>query len=250
MYKYAIITYNFGKNYELLREVEEPDEAVEYICVTDNPELKSNTWKIVLDFENTDFSAWYKVLMVRYNPFKYTKTEIVITIDGSMQIKKSLDKLVEEYDKNRYLLGTIVHPLYKKVNVDVLENLRNGRYKKQHANRTMYYFKTLNYNVNTILGYYMTGLLIRRNNTVTNILNQLVIQNINYISLFSNLGLERIDQYQFTYILNTYFKDFSVMPISYQCICCDYIQQYKHNSSTETITNINYNTNIPEYVYC
>ena len=42
-------------NYDLLREPEEVDENAEYICITDNPELKSNIWKIMyMPLFNTD----------------------------------------------------------------------------------------------------------------------------------------------------------------------------------------------------
>ena len=44
--KYSIVTMLFN-NYDLLREPEEIDENAEYICVTDNPDLKSKAWKII-----------------------------------------------------------------------------------------------------------------------------------------------------------------------------------------------------------
>ena len=46
MKKYSILTFNFG-NYEVFREPEAVDENCEYVYVTDNPNLKSNIWKII-----------------------------------------------------------------------------------------------------------------------------------------------------------------------------------------------------------
>lgn len=52
--KYSIITMVFN-NYDLLREPEEVDENAEYICITDNPDLKSDVWKIIyMPIFNTD----------------------------------------------------------------------------------------------------------------------------------------------------------------------------------------------------
>lgn len=48
-YKYTILTFIIGKNYELLHEIVNKQNDVEYVLVTDDKELKSNTWNIVYD---------------------------------------------------------------------------------------------------------------------------------------------------------------------------------------------------------
>lgn len=45
-YRYSILTYNFN-GYEILREIENPQDDVEYIYVTDNQEFKSDTWNVI-----------------------------------------------------------------------------------------------------------------------------------------------------------------------------------------------------------
>lgn len=244
--KVCILTYNFG-DYEVLREVKNPDSDFEYICVTDNENLKSNTWKIIYIKDQIN-DPWYKTLLVRYQPFNYTDAEIVVTIDGSMQINGSIKQLINDYINGQYFMATLVHPLYTNVKTDIKEELRCKRYQDIQAIRTLTYFNNLNYDYN-FKGYYLAGLMIRKNNNETRIMNSLVVQNINYISLFEG-GLERIDQFQLTFVLNTYFKQFKIMPLSIQCISNNIIQQYKHKSTTEKICNIKYNINKPEFVYC
>ena len=48
LYKYSVLCYIFN-GYEQVREVQEKDPNAEYILVTDDPKLKSNTWKVVYD---------------------------------------------------------------------------------------------------------------------------------------------------------------------------------------------------------
>lgn len=101
--QYAVITYIFGKNKELLREPCVIDKNVEYICVTDQTSLKSKTWRIIVD-KDLDFitNTRDKMPCVKYNPFKYTNADKICVIDGSVQITKSLlplfNQLTDKYD--------------------------------------------------------------------------------------------------------------------------------------------------------
>ena len=99
MKKYSILTFNFG-NYEVFREPEAVDENCEYIYVTDNPNLKSNIWKIIVEKRFTENTPYYKSFYVRYHPFEYCSGNICIRIDGSIQIKQSLLDLFNEFDNS------------------------------------------------------------------------------------------------------------------------------------------------------
>jgi hypothetical protein len=96
MIKYSVLTYIFN-NGDILREAPK-EECIEYICVTDNPKLQSDTWKIVVDAELKDVSPEYASFYVRYHPFKYCTSNICLRVDGSIQIMKSLLSLFEEFD--------------------------------------------------------------------------------------------------------------------------------------------------------
>lgn len=94
--KRAVITYIFGRGKELLREPLVVDKDIEYICVTDQKDLKSKTWKIVHDDINQAGCTRDKMVYVKYNPFKYTTANEACVVDGSIQIKASLHKLFEQ----------------------------------------------------------------------------------------------------------------------------------------------------------
>jgi hypothetical protein len=95
-YKYSILTFVFGE-YEKLHEIGEMDSEVEYICVTDNENLKSDTWKIVVDHELDGKGVFDKCFSVRYNPFKYVSSDVVVTVDGSIGLHKPISPLVNKF---------------------------------------------------------------------------------------------------------------------------------------------------------
>lgn len=105
--KYAIITYIFGKNKELLRKPLVKDN-IEYICVTDQKDLKSNDWKIIYDEMSEVKCIRDKMVYVKYNPFKYTDADIICVIDGTLEINKSLIPLFEQVKDNDLLVK--LHP--------------------------------------------------------------------------------------------------------------------------------------------
>lgn len=132
--KYSVLTYIFG-NIECLRETTK-DDYIEYICVTDNPNLKSNTWKIIVDEELIGYSPEYASFYVRYHPFKYCSTDICMRMDGSIQIKGSLLPVFEEFDSSnkdicimtnsraKTIKWELLHwmqPLYKEVKTKQIE---------------------------------------------------------------------------------------------------------------------------------
>ena len=49
---------------------------------------------------------------VRYNVFKYASTDVCFTIDGSMEVKGSLDKLVQKFEDGKYDMCLMPHPLW------------------------------------------------------------------------------------------------------------------------------------------
>lgn len=97
----AVITYIFGKNKEKLHDPMVIDENVEYICVTDQENLKSSKWKIIYDPMKDVVSLRDKVVNVKFNPFKYTSVDNVCVMDSTFKIKNSLNdffNLLETHD--------------------------------------------------------------------------------------------------------------------------------------------------------
>ena len=105
--KFAVITYIFGKGKEILRKPLVKD-AIEYICVTDQKDLKSSDWKIVYDEIPQAKCIRDKMVYVKYNPFKYTDADRICIIDGTLEITKTLIPLFEQVKDNDLLVK--LHP--------------------------------------------------------------------------------------------------------------------------------------------
>ena len=105
--KYAVVTYIFGKNREILRKPIVRDD-IEYICVTDQNDLKSVDWKIVYDEIPQSKCTRDKMVYVKYNPFKYTDADLICVIDGTLEITKSLIPLFQEVENKDILIK--LHP--------------------------------------------------------------------------------------------------------------------------------------------
>ena len=113
--KYSVITYVMG-DYEILKEINfdpfQETPEVEYICVTDNPNIKSNTWKIFYDkdLDKEELTPFDRVMLVRYNLFKYCKNDICLRLDASMQLNKPLDVLIKKFIDGNYFGCLLLHP--------------------------------------------------------------------------------------------------------------------------------------------
>lgn len=105
--KFAVITYIFGKGKEILRKPLVKDN-IEYICVTDQKDLKSLDWKIIYDEMPKVKCIRDKMVYVKYNPFKYTDADRICVIDGTLEITQSLIPLFEQVKDNDLLIK--LHP--------------------------------------------------------------------------------------------------------------------------------------------
>lgn len=115
--KITLITCIFG-NYDCLREPLITNKNIHYICITDNPELKSDVYDIIVNPPeiNSDWSSRKKTYYVRYHPFNFCNTTYCYLADASIQIKNynnlflnknSLISLKTDYNIFKYLLNNM-----------------------------------------------------------------------------------------------------------------------------------------------
>lgn len=113
--KYCVVTMIFN-NYEPIREPLEVSENADYICFTDNKDLKSDKWKVIYleEFDTDEMNGVQKTFRVKHQLYKYIpnleKYEYVFRIDGSMQILTSLDSIIQYLLKYNYDLAVPHHP--------------------------------------------------------------------------------------------------------------------------------------------
>ena len=105
-----IVVYtSISGNYDLLKEVVEPEKNIEYICFTDQL-IESKTWKIkkipeiLNNLEQTKKARCLKIL-----PHLFLQEyETSVWVDGNIQVKRSIKKFINENLKNNFAIAK--HP--------------------------------------------------------------------------------------------------------------------------------------------
>lgn len=132
--KYTVITAIFG-DYECLHDNQFTRDDFEYICVTDNPNLKSRLWKIIYMPKSIDpsWSPRKKTYYVRYHLFEFCDTQHAIWIDGSVALGDITIPLLryETFNCDRMFLSGF--DLQKWCDFAIHDALTNYRYDVTHS---------------------------------------------------------------------------------------------------------------------
>lgn len=235
--KYSVLTYLFG-DYGKLHELpfENTNPNVEYVCVTDKKELKSNTWTIIYDETlNCEYlNGFDKTFVTRYNPFKYCKSDICVRIDSSITPMFNLDDLVDKFIDGNYDIAINLHP----DNVNIISELYNWKLHRgidQVELQTSYIENTLKYDVMYNGGLYQVGLQILRNNPTVNKLNKDMIETL-YDCTPKRNHVNRLDQTLFTALFNKKYADkLKIMPLSWNLFCYGGMFRYTFHNTDKII---------------
>lgn len=156
-------------------------------------------------------------------------------MDGSFEVKGSLDRIIDEFINNDYDIALNVHPwrctLYDEYKAWI--DYRN--YSKERANLMLDNFTYLHYNNKAKLGLYQAGLSIVRREKSIHDLNNLMLSFLNYFGTDSDM--ERVDQTILTYVMNVYFPHLKVLAFSQRLFDSDMFSFYNHNSNVKCTFN-------------
>lgn len=237
--RYTVLTYNFG-GYEIMRELGAKLPDVEYIYVTDDPTLTSETWEVVYDESLDGLDVFEKVMRVRENPFKYCSTSLCIRIDASIEVLGSLDKLVDDFYMANKDIGVMVHPERDNAFDEYDKWISFRGCDPSEKEEVIESLKENGCDL-SVKGLYETGFMIyMKSPYVKRFLGKYskLIRNV-----VDNCGKIRVDQVVFSAALNTY-RGVYVWPMSHDCIQSQYLQSMEHNSCFTCVV-----TNIPETGY-
>ncbi|WQJ53636.1 MAG: hypothetical protein [Wendovervirus sonii] len=204
MKRYSVLTYIFGK-YDILREIQDYQDDVEYICVTDDEDLKSETWTVVYDHDLDNLSPFDKCYKVRFNVWKYVSTDICARIDGSIEIRKSLDPIIEKFNKNVYDCAfdlqpgndTFIHEY------QIWVNKRN--YPIEQAQKNLQFMKHLGYDFN-YRGLVQANFVIQRKNKVNLDIDRLTMALLKFLGTAEE-HIERQDQIISTFVIHHFIGE-------------------------------------------
>lgn len=227
---YTVLTMNMG-SYELVHPVLEKSDRARYIMVTDDPNLKdeSGTWEIVYDDTLTG-TPWEKTLQVRYNPFKYTDDKIVIKIDGSVGVNKSLDNLIDRFEKEDYDMSLMVHPTRNTPVQEYTAWVRQRQYPADKANAILSTLANAEgFPVNDFKGLAQLCFWIQRKTRMNERVNSFIHAWCKYFS--DKDEIERVDQVIASFVMQKYFTAAKIMFVDQRMYQSDYFTWYPHNSN-------------------
>lgn len=234
-YKYTVLTCNFG-GYEIMREVLNPQEDVEYVYVTDDKELTSKTWKIVYDEDLDNLSPFEKVQKVRLDPFKYCNTTTCVRIDASIEVVGNLDNLVNQFYLSNCDVGIMVHPERDNIYDEYDKWIEWRGVQQEEKEHVISALEDFGCDL-SVKGLYETGFMIYLNNIYTyNMLKKVS-------EAMKTVGNTRVDQVVFSSVVNS-FNLVYLFPMSHACIQSDTLVSMEHNSCFTCVVH-----DIPEYGY-
>ena len=232
-YKAAFLTYIVG-NYEVVHEVEEKTPECQYVLVTDNKSLTSSTWEVkyVDNLHPEDpFELCYEI---RFNPFKYVDSDIVVRCDGSMSPSGDFTYVLDYFIKGNYDMMLSMHPTRDNIFDERVAWVQQRGMDVKQANKVLSFIQQMEgYDVKKHKGLYQMNLQIERNNKLCNLANEMTRSFLHYLSAEDKVT-ERCDQDVFSFIMNKYFNSAKILPVSQNmAISGKYFKWYAHGSNQQ-----------------
>lgn len=236
MIKYSVLTYNIA-GYEIIHEIPEQciNPEIEYIYVTDDHSITSNTWTVVYCDDLTG-STFNKCYQIRFNPFNYAHTDMVMRIDGSMAINKDLMPLFKAFESTDADCMMMVHPTRNTMYDEYVAWVRTRNYPAEQADRILNFMYNNGYDVQNYRGLFQYNFCIQRKNDIINRLNA---ETFNLLVNLAPEGedIERLDQTVGSFVINTHYPNLKIFPTG-QFICFDhYFRWCAHNTDTQMVYN-------------
>ena len=224
--RYTVLTYIFN-GYEQVHEIKEKDPDADYVLVTDDPQLKSDTWRIVCDQMLEGMTPIEKCYQVRFQPFGYADTDIVVRLDGSIGINQPLKPLIDEFERGSFDRCLMIHPYRDNMTDEYQAWIEIRGYSIRQASRCLKTMEHLGYDLNR-KGLYQACFEIVRNNRVNRLINGMTLNLLNYAG---GAHAERINQTWLTFVVNHMFDNrLKIMPVTEDILHSEMMTWYQHNS--------------------
>jgi hypothetical protein len=234
--KYTVMTYIFG-GYEFPHEVMEKDPDAEYLLITDDKNLKSATWQVIYDPSLAGRNPIESNYDVRLHPFRYAHTDVVVRIDGSIELKKSLAPLLKAFNDGGYDRCLMIHPARNNFAQELECWVTQRHYPQEVADRTLTMMKAWGYDLD-YQGMFQGCFEIVRNTEKNRDINRLTYQLMKYTG--GEEVIDSLDQHIFSFVVNTLHQDLKVLPVSENLITMgSKLAQWYIHKSMRPISNPN-----------
>ena len=153
--------------YDSIKEPSVVTPGVDYVCFTDNPEMKSKTWKIrpipqeLLSYSKVKQQRGVKILANRYLP----EYDISVWVDGNVDTRGNVKEYLKDFDFVQYSVFIPEHPARKCIYKEKDECVRQKKIVGTDinlANEQMKRYRAENFPEN--YGLVQTNIMLRKHN--------------------------------------------------------------------------------------
>ena len=170
---------------------------------------------------------------MRYNPFNFATTDVVINIDGSIQPLKKLDEIIDFFNRGQYDICLEIHPRNNTIHDEYEVWCETRAYSRLQANRVMTYMSNNGYDVANYKGLYQYCIMIQRRSLVNYELNAATLA---LAQEFAQEGkkVDRLDQTIGSFIINSRFSErLKVMAVDERILHSKFFRWYRHGTWDE-----------------
>ena len=225
---FSVLTWNLN-GYDKFRDLDESivNKDAEYVYITNDRSITSNIWTVkYIDIEG---DVWENCCKIRYNPFNYVNSDIVIKIDASIKINSDLTPFINLLNEKQYDCGLLVNVTQSTCIEDYLAWVNLGRYTYEDASKCINFLTKEMYDAFKYKGLYGNGFVIQRNDKFNNDWNRITYSILKYLSKDENT-CERFDDPIFSFVLNKYFNDKKILTIDWMILDSDILTWFGHGN--------------------
>ena len=151
-----------------------------------------------------------------------------------MECSGDFTKVLNYFEEGGYDTAVCMHPTRNNIYQERLAWVQQRNYPVEQANKVLSFMAmSEGYDVKAPNGLIQLNFAIQRNNKIINTSNQFTRALLTYLAPEDKLE-ERLDQDIYTFVLNKYFRNMKVLPLSQDiAISGVYFNWYAHNSDNK-----------------
>ena len=230
-YKASVLSFIVG-DYEHIHEIEYKTPEFQYVMVTDNRSITSSTWEVKYVDNPHPEDPFYLCWKIRYNPWDYVDSDVVIKIDGSMQVTGDLNDLLFYYNNRNFDMMVEMHPSRMILFDEYLAWVKQRNYPVEQANKVLNIINANGYDVKNYRGLYQFNFMVQRKNDLNLKFNEICYNTLHEIAP-EGKQVDRLDQTVGSFIINKYFTMMNILPVSQNvALSGRYFKWFPHGSDT------------------
>ncbi len=227
---FSVLCYNIN-SYDKFRDLDESviNPLAEYVYLTNDKSITSNTWTIKYIEFNDDEDIWDICSKIRYNPFRFVKSDICVKMDASLSINVDLTPMIEKLINENYEAAVLLPAHRDTLFEEYVCWIENRKYPLEQAKKCLGFLTKQNFDVFNYHGLYCGGLSIQKNTKMNNDWNRITYSLLKFLSN-DKKSCERPNQTISSFVLNKYFSDTKILPLKSTIISNNEFSWFSHGT--------------------